>query len=78
MYLLLLSFRHEGYLMSEQSKSDIREVSVVKRIASSDSEDYVSVQLRSSEDSLEILLENAMNAVSEPSRRNIDTKLGIQ
>jgi hypothetical protein len=78
MYLLLLSFRYEGYLMSEQSKSDIREVSVVKRIASSDSEDYVSVQLRSSEDSLEILLENAMNAVSEPSRRNIDTKLGIQ
>jgi hypothetical protein len=78
MYLLLLSLRHEYYSMSVQTKSDIREVSVVKRIASSDSEDYVSVQLRSSEDSLEILLENAMNAVSNPARKNIDTKLGIQ
>ena len=78
MYLLLLSLRHADHSMSVQNTSETREVSIVKRTTRVDSEDYVSIQVRSSDDSLEILLENAISAVSEPSRRNIDTKLGIQ
>jgi hypothetical protein len=78
MYLLLLSLRHELYLMSVQNTSETREVSIVKRQTRVDSEDYVSIQVRSSEDSLENLLENAMSAVSEPTPKNIDTKVGVQ
>jgi hypothetical protein len=64
--------------MSVQNTSDTREVSIVKRQTRVDSEDYVSIQVRSSEDSLEILLENAIGAISEPTPKNIDTKVGVQ
>jgi len=78
MYLLLLSIRHEHYTMSVQNTSETREVSIVKRQTRVDSEDYVSIQVRSSEDSLENLLENAIGAISEPTPKNIDTKVGVQ
>jgi hypothetical protein len=78
MYLLLLSFRHEYYTMSVQNTSETREVSIVKRQTRVDSEDYVSIQVRSSEDSLENLLENAIGAISESTPKNIDTKVGVQ
>jgi hypothetical protein len=78
MYLLLLSLRHEHYTMSVQNTSETREVSIVKRQTRVDSEDYVSIQVRSSEDSLENLLENAIGAISEPTSKNIDTKVGVQ
>ena len=78
MYLLLLSLRHEYYTMSVQNTSETREVSIVKRQTRVDSEDYVSIQVRSSEDSLENLLENAIGAISESTPKNIDTKVGVQ
>jgi hypothetical protein len=78
MYLLLLSIRHEHYTMSVQNTSETREVSIVKRQTRVDSEDYVSIQVRSSEDSLENLLENAIGAISESTPKNIDTKVGVQ
>ena len=78
MYLLLLSLRHADHSMSVQNTSETREVSIVKRQTRVDSEDYVSIQVRSSEDSLENLLENAIGAISESTPKNIDTKVGVQ
>ena len=53
--------------MSEQqegseSQSAVREVFIVKRSTKMDSDEYVSVQLKSSDDSIEQLLEKAKAA----------------
>ena len=69
--------------MSEQqeggeSQSAVREVFIVKRSTRMDSDEYVSVQLKSSDDSIEQLLEKAKNAsiLSAP-QKSVTTK-GVQ
>jgi len=77
MYLLLLSFRHELYIMSENNETGIKEVSIVKKFSTTDSENYMSISLRSSKESIEELLSKAMGA-SKNSQIKHDEKLGIQ
>jgi len=48
--------------MNEQTKNDSKEVSIVRRIITVDSDDSVSIVLRSSEDSIRELLKNAVDA----------------
>jgi len=69
--------------MSEQqegseSQSAVREVFIVKRSTKMDSDEYVSVQLKSSDDSIEQLLEKAKAAsiLSVP-QKSVTTK-GVQ
>ena len=47
---------------SDKKQPDVREVFIVKRSTKIDSDEYVSVQLKSSEDSIENLLQKAMQA----------------
>ena len=69
--------------MSEQqegseSQSAVREVFIVKRSTKMDSDEYVSVQLKSSDDSIEQLLEKAKAAsILDPPQKSITTK-GVQ
>ena len=69
--------------MSEQaenneSQSKVREVFIVKRSTKIDSDEYVSVQLKSSEDSIEQLLKKAVKAsVLNTPQKSITTK-GVQ
>ena len=69
--------------MSEQSESNdsqsaVREVFIVKRSTKMDSDEYVSVQLKSSDDSIEQLLEKAKNAsILNPPQKSVTTK-GVQ
>ena len=63
--------------MSVRSEITAKEVSVVKRITKRDSEDYLSIQLKSSEDSIDELLQKAINATSTPSHKKSDKKVGI-
>ena len=64
--------------MSEESEITAKEVSIVKRSTTMDSDDYVSIQLKSSEDSIDELLQKAINAASAPSHKKSDKKVGIQ
>ncbi len=63
--------------MSAQSEITTKEVSVVKRITKRDSEDFLSIQLKSSEDSIDELLQKAIDATSNPSHEKSDKKVGI-
>ena len=69
--------------MSEQSESNdsqsaVREVFIVKRSTKMDSDEYVSVQLKSSDDSIEQLLEKAKAAsILNPPQKSVTTK-GVQ
>ena len=69
--------------MSEQqegseSQSAVREVFIVKRSTRMDSDEYVSVQLKSSDDSIEQLLEKAKNAsILNTPQKSVTTK-GVQ
>ena len=69
--------------MSEQqenneSQSKVREVFIVKRSTKIDSDEYVSVQLKSSDDSIEKLLKKAVLAsVLNTPQKSITTK-GVQ
>jgi hypothetical protein len=63
---------------SNESQSKVREVFIVKRSTKMDSDEFVSVQLKSSEDSIEKLLKNAVLAsVLNPPQKSITTK-GVQ
>ena len=63
---------------SNESQSKVREVFIVKRSTKMDSEEYVSVQLKSSEDSIEKLLKKAVLAsVLNTPQKSITTK-GVQ
>ncbi len=64
--------------MSVQNESNAKEVSIVKRSTKMDSEDFVSIQLKSSEDSIDELLSKAMNAATTSTTSKSDKKLGIQ
>ena len=64
--------------MSVESESEPKEVAIVKRSTKMDSEEFVSIQLKSSDDSIDELLQKAMNAASTPTPQKSDRKLGIQ
>ncbi len=64
--------------MADTSESDIKEVFIVKRCTKMDSEDYVSIQLKSSEDSIEELLKKAMSASTINSHNQIIRTMGVQ
>jgi hypothetical protein len=63
---------------SSESQSKVREVFIVKRSTKMDSDEYVSVQLKSSEDSIEKLLKKAVLAsVLNTPQKSVTTK-GVQ
>ena len=63
---------------SSESQSAVREVFIVKRSTKIDSDEYVSVQLKSSEDSIEKLLKKAVLAsVLNTPQKSVTTK-GVQ
>jgi len=63
---------------SNESQSKVREVFIVKRSTKMDSDEYVSVQLKSSEDSIEKLLKKAVLAsVLNTPQKSMTTK-GVQ
>ena len=65
-------------LEGSESQSAVREVIIVKRSTRMDSDEYVSVQLKSSDDSIEQLLEKAKNAsILNTPQKSVTTK-GVQ
>ena len=63
---------------SSESQSAVREVFIVKRSTKMDSDEYVSVQLKSSDDSIEQLLKKAvMASVLNTPQKSVTTK-GVQ
>ena len=63
---------------NNESQSKVREVFIVKRSTKIDSDEYVSVQLKSSDDSIEKLLKKAVLAsVLNIPQKSIITK-GVQ
>ena len=64
--------------MSAEYESSIKEVFIVKRSTKMDSEEFVSIQLKSSEDSIETLLQKAISASDPPTSEKKDKKWGIQ
>ena len=63
---------------SNELQSKVREVFIVKRSTKMESDEYVSVQLKSSEDSIEKLLKKAVLAsVLNTPQKSITTK-GVQ
>jgi len=63
---------------SNESQSKVREVFIVKRSTKIDSDEYVSVQLKSSDDSIEKLLKKAVLAsVLNVPQKSVTTK-GVQ
>jgi hypothetical protein len=64
--------------MSEETETGIKEVSIVKKFSTPDSENYVSVSVRSSKDTISELLSKAVRATSTNSQTSVDKKLGIQ
>ena len=68
----------QQYLQNHESSSQIREVFIVKRSTKMDSDEYVSVQLKSADDSIEKLLKKAVQAsVLHSPQKGITTK-GVQ
>ena len=65
-------------VQSSTNESKVREVFIVKRSTKMDSDEYVSVQLKSSDDSIEKLLKKAVLAsVLNTPQKSITTK-GVQ
>jgi len=65
-------------VQSSMGESKVREVFIVKRSTKMDSDEYVSVQLKSSDDSIEKLLKKAVLAsVLNIPQKSITTK-GVQ
>ena len=63
---------------SNESQSKVREVFIVKRSTKIDSDEYVSVQLKSSEDSIEKLLKKAVLASVLNTPQKSITTMGVQ
>ena len=65
-------------VQSSTNESKVREVFIVKRSTKMDSDEYVSVQLKSSDDSIEKLLKKAVLAsVLNIPQKSVTTK-GVQ
>ena len=68
----------QQYPQNHESNSQVREVFIVKRSTKMDSDEYVSVQLKSADDSIEKLLKKAVQAsVLYAPQKGITTK-GVQ
>jgi hypothetical protein len=63
---------------SNESQTKVREVFIVKRSTKMDSDEYVSVQLKSSEDSIEKLLKKAVLASVLNAPQKSTTTKGVQ
>ncbi len=63
--------------MSAESEITAKEVFIVKRSTKMDSEDFVSIHLKSPDDSIDELLQKAINATSTSSHEKSDKKVGI-
>ena len=63
---------------SNESQSKVREVFIVKRSTKMDSDEYVSVQLKSSDDSIEKLLKKAVLASVLNIPQKSTTTKGVQ
>jgi hypothetical protein len=63
---------------SNESQSNVKEVFIVKRSTKMDSDDYVSIQLKSSDDTIEELLRKAMDASVMKSPQKSNTTQGVQ
>ena len=68
----------QQYPQNHESNSQVREVFIVKRSTKMDSDEYVSVQLKSADDSIEKLLKKAVLAsVLNTPQKSVTTK-GVQ
>jgi hypothetical protein len=65
-------------LMTSEEESKVREVFIVKRSTKIDSDEYVSVQLKSSDDSIEKLLKKAIQASILKTPEKSNTTRGVQ
>jgi hypothetical protein len=52
--------------MTAGKDHQLKEVSIIKKRVTIDSEDYVSVSLKSNEDSIDTLIQKAISAASDP------------
>jgi len=65
-------------VQSSTDESKVNEVIIVKRRTLTNCEEYVSIQLKSSDGTIGGLLKKAISATRLPSIENNDRKLGIQ
>ena len=63
---------------SNTNQSKVNEVIIVKRRTFTNCEEFVSIQLKSSDGTIGGLLKKAISATQLPSIKNNDRKLGIQ
>ena len=63
---------------SSTEESKVNEVVIIKRRTLINCEEYVSIQLKSSDGTIGGLLKKAISATQLPSLNNNDKKLGIQ
>jgi len=65
-------------VQSSTDESKVNEVVIIKRRTLTNCEEYVSIQLKSSDGTIGRLLKKAISATELPSLNNNDKKLGIQ
>ena len=65
-------------VQSSTDESKVNEVVIVKRRTFTNCEEFVSIQLKSSDGTIGGLLKKAISATQLPSIENNDRKLGIQ
>jgi hypothetical protein len=65
-------------VQSSTDESKVNEVVIIKRRTLINCEEYVSIQLKSSDGTIGGLLKKAINATQLPSQKNNDMKLGVQ
>ena len=65
-------------VQSSTDESKVNEVVIIKRRTLINCEEYVSIQLKSSDGTIGGLLKKAISATHLPSLNNNDKKLGIQ
>jgi hypothetical protein len=63
---------------SSTEESKVNEVVIIKRRTLINCEEYVSIQLKSSDGTIGGLLKKAISATQLPSQKNNDMKLGVQ
>ena len=61
--------------MSDKTVSDIKEVYIEKKSTTMSSEEYISIHLKSAEDTIDVLLQKAMNTILVKSTRKKNHKL---
>ena len=61
--------------MSDTTISDIKEVYIEKKSTTVNSEDYISIHLKSAEDTIDLLLQKAMNTILVKSTKRKNHKI---